>query len=72
MYILFNLKFLTVVVNYFQLTKQNRKERAQERANEPDMLDGQMLWLLMQHLRRSARRRVSIIMCNFIIYRAYL
>ncbi len=40
--------------------RRNRKERAEERIHmEPDMIDGQMLWMLMQHLRRSARRRVS-------------
>ncbi len=45
---------------YFQLMRRNRKERAEERIHmEPDMIDGQMLWMLMQHLRRSARRRVS-------------
>ena len=41
--------------------RRNRKERREERAHMdgPDMMDGQMLWLLMQHLRRTSRRNVS-------------
>ena len=39
--------------------RRNRKEREEERSSEPDMVDGQMLWLLMQRLRRHARNRVS-------------
>ena len=46
--------------------KRNRKERREERIHmEPDMVDGQMLWLLMQHLRRSSRRNVSRLSPNF-------
>jgi len=37
--------------------RANRKERDHERHREPDTIDGQMLWFLMHHLRRSARRR---------------
>ncbi|UYV62929.1 DCAF8 [Cordylochernes scorpioides] len=40
----------------------NMKEREEDRKlerNEPDAIDGQMIWFLMQHLRRTARRRVS-------------
>ncbi len=43
-----------------QVMKRNRKERREEQMHEPDMLDGQMLWLLMQHLRRTSRRNVRI------------
>ena len=38
--------------------KKNRRDRDEERANEPDMIDGQMLWFLMQQFRRNARRQV--------------
>lgn len=37
--------------------RSNRKERDVERQREPETIDGQMLWFLMHHLRRSARRR---------------
>jgi len=40
-----------------QVVCKNRNEREAERTNEPDM-DSHMLWLLMQHLRRSRRRQV--------------
>ena len=40
--------------------RRNRREREDERSSEPDMVDGQMLWLLMQRLRRHARNRVGI------------
>ncbi|GAB6027403.1 DDB1- and CUL4-associated factor 8 [Chamberlinius hualienensis] len=36
--------------------KTNRREREEERRQEPDTIDGQMLWFLMHHLRRNARR----------------
>ncbi|OWF53833.1 DDB1- and CUL4-associated factor 8-like [Mizuhopecten yessoensis] len=36
--------------------KKNRKEREEELVNEPDMIDGQMLWYLMHHIRRAQRR----------------
>ncbi|XP_067674843.1 DDB1- and CUL4-associated factor 8-like [Haliotis asinina] len=38
--------------------KQNCKERDEERTQEPEMIDGQMLWFIMHHFRRSARRRL--------------
>ena len=47
------------LISNVQLVSKNRKERDEERVNEPDMIDGQMLWLLMQHLRRTSRRRVG-------------
>jgi WD repeat-containing protein 42A len=47
----------TKLAGLARVTRRNTKEREEERENEPDMIDGQMLWLLMQHLRRSARRR---------------
>ncbi|XP_041372422.1 DDB1- and CUL4-associated factor 8-like isoform X2 [Gigantopelta aegis] len=37
--------------------RRNKKDREQERLQEPDMIDGQMLWFIMHHFRRSARRR---------------
>jgi len=40
---------------YFQTMKKNKKEREEDRSHEPEMIDGQMLWFLMQHLRRSRR-----------------
>ncbi|KAL8625325.1 hypothetical protein ACOMHN_044468 [Nucella lapillus] len=43
------------------LTQQKRKNkvsRERERPYEPEMIDGQMLWLLMHHFRRSARDRL--------------
>ena len=39
--------------------KRNHREREDERSSEPDMIDGHMMWVLLQHLRRSARSRVS-------------
>ncbi|XP_060086234.1 DDB1- and CUL4-associated factor 8-like [Ylistrum balloti] len=36
--------------------KKNRKEREEEMVNEPDMIDGQMLWYIMHHIRRAQRR----------------
>lgn len=38
-----------------QTMKKNKKEREEDRSHEPEMIDGQMLWFLMQHLRRSRR-----------------
>ncbi|XP_076457431.1 uncharacterized protein LOC143291451 [Babylonia areolata] len=40
--------------------RKNRRERQadQERTQEPEMIDGQMLWVIMNHFRRSARRRL--------------
>ncbi|KAL8612271.1 hypothetical protein ACOMHN_038183 [Nucella lapillus] len=45
------------------LSTQKRKNWRDRRANndcshEPDMIDGQMLWFIMNHFRRSARRRL--------------
>ncbi|XP_064651323.1 DDB1- and CUL4-associated factor 8-like [Lineus longissimus] len=40
-----------------RITKKNKKERDEERMQEPDVLDNQMFWFLMHHLRRSSRRR---------------
>jgi len=40
-----------------QVVCKNRNEREAERSSEPD-IDSHMLWLLMQHLRRSRRRQV--------------
>ena len=40
-----------------QVVSKNRNEREAERSTEPD-IDSHMLWLLMQHLRRSRRRQV--------------
>ncbi|KAJ8316054.1 hypothetical protein KUTeg_006068 [Tegillarca granosa] len=39
-----------------KVLKRNKKERDEERVNEPDMLDGQMLWYIMHQLRRVRRR----------------
>lgn len=39
-------------------TKKNRREREDDRYHEPEMIDGQMLWFIMHHFRRSARRRL--------------
>lgn len=35
----------------------NQKDREDDRSREPDAVDGQMLWLFMHHLRRTARRQ---------------
>lgn len=35
----------------------NKKDRDEERCREPEAIDGQMLWFLMHHFRRDARRR---------------
>ena len=40
-----------------QLMRKNRREREEERISEPDMIDGHMMWVLLQRLRRSARRQ---------------
>ncbi|KAI8505666.1 DDB1- and CUL4-associated factor 8 [Branchiostoma belcheri] len=40
--------------------KTNKKERDEENRHNPEMIDGHMLWFLMHHLRRRARRRVSL------------
>ncbi|KAL3885744.1 hypothetical protein ACJMK2_025787 [Sinanodonta woodiana] len=42
-----------------QLVKRNKRERDEERRAEPEMLDGQMLWFIMNQLRRSRRRRAQ-------------
>ena len=48
-----------IVLLWRQVMRRNRREREDERSSEPDMVDGQMLWLLMQRLRRHARNRVG-------------
>ncbi|CAH1797070.1 unnamed protein product [Owenia fusiformis] len=40
-----------------EIVKKNRRDRKLDMSNDPEMIDGQMLWFLMHHLRRSARRR---------------
>lgn len=42
-----------------QATKKNKRDREDDRYHEPEMIDGQMLWFIMHHFRRSARRRVG-------------
>lgn len=37
--------------------RRNQKDREEERVHEPEMIDGQMLWLLMHQIRRNASRR---------------
>lgn len=39
--------------------KKNGKEREEETGNEGRLLDGHMLWFLMQHLRRRRRQRAG-------------
>ena len=51
---------LRLVVYFKQQCRKNRRERLKDRNHEPEMIDGQMLWFIMHHFRRSARRRVSI------------
>ncbi|XP_023231948.1 DDB1- and CUL4-associated factor 8-like [Centruroides sculpturatus] len=42
-------------------TCNNVKEREEDRKHdEPDTIDGQMLWFLLKHLQRSARRRAQM------------
>lgn len=41
-----------------QATKQNRREREEERTGDAGMIDGSMLWFIMHHLRRGRRRQV--------------
>ncbi|XP_006815197.1 DDB1- and CUL4-associated factor 8-like [Saccoglossus kowalevskii] len=40
-----------------RIMRANRREREEERRREPDLIDGHMLWFIMHHLRRRARRR---------------
>lgn len=37
--------------------KTNHREREEERRREPDTIDGEMLWILWRHIRRTERRR---------------
>lgn len=37
-------------------TKKNDKERRKERLRQPQIIDGHMLWMIMQHIQRSSRR----------------
>ena len=37
--------------------KTNQREREEERRREPDTIDGEMLWILWRHIRRTERRR---------------
>ncbi|KAL5019635.1 hypothetical protein ScPMuIL_002527 [Solemya velum] len=42
-----------------KLVKKNKKDRDEERSYDPDqmeMMDGQMLWYIMHHIRRARRR----------------
>lgn len=41
-----------------KVTRKNKRERERDRSHEPEMIDGQMLWHIMHHFRRSARRRL--------------
>ena len=40
-----------------QTVKTNQREREEERRREPDTIDGEMLWILWRHIRRTERRR---------------
>ncbi|KAK3581000.1 hypothetical protein CHS0354_013894 [Potamilus streckersoni] len=42
-----------------KLVKHNKRQRDEERRAEPEMVDGQMLWFIMNQLRRSRRRRAQ-------------
>lgn len=42
----------------FQTVVSNFKGREDDRHRDPDAFDGQMLWLLWRHIRRTERRRV--------------
>nr|KAG5689323.1 hypothetical protein BaRGS_018866 [Batillaria attramentaria] len=48
----------TRLVGLDKTTRKNRREREDDRYHEPEMIDGQMLWFIMHHFRRSARRRL--------------
>lgn len=40
-----------------QTVKTNQSDREEERRREPEMIDGEMLWVLWRHIRRTERRR---------------
>ncbi|KAG8226839.1 hypothetical protein J437_LFUL007080 [Ladona fulva] len=46
--------------NLKDAVKSNHKDREDDRARDPDAYDGQMLWILWRHIRRT-ERRVSIV-----------
>jgi len=41
--------------------KTNQREREEERRREPDTIDGEMLWILWRHIRRTERRRRQLL-----------
>jgi len=47
----------TTLAGLERLVRKNTKERQMDREEEPDV-DSQMLWFLMQHLRRTARAQM--------------
>ena len=42
---------------FLQTVETNQRERDEERSREPDTIDGEMLWILWRHIRRTERRR---------------
>ena len=54
---------------HLQVMKRNSRQREEEKENGGGMMDGQMLWFIMNQLRRG-RRRVSALshMCLVAIY----
>lgn len=42
----------------FQAVVSNYKGREHDRQRDPDAFDGQMLWFLWRHIRRTELRRV--------------
>ena len=51
------LPYLWIMSLCFQLTKQNQREREEERSGEVGMIDNSMLWFIMRNLQRGRRRR---------------
>ena len=46
---------------------KNAKDRRENSLLEPDWFDGQMLWVMLRHLRAGRRQRVNEIRRNSII-----
>ena len=42
---------------------KNAKDRRNNSLLEPDWFDGQMLWVMLRHLRADRRHRVSCMRC---------
>ena len=54
---------------HLQVMKRNSRQREEEKENGGGMMDGQMLWFIMNQLRRGRRRvRALSHMCLVAIY----